>query len=224
MARRPTDDRRLSAIGLARLLTRLDPDAQRAPAEYERLRRTLIRFFDLRGAWAPEECADESLDRLARRLETEGGDEQEIEDVRRYAHGIARLVLLERLRAPAPVSISDVDLENLPAPAPVPSVDGNPRQECFDCCLSVQPEESRSLALRYYVAEGQAKIDNRRGLARALGITENALRRRVQRIRERLEQCMTGCTAEAAARGIDAATRRVLTPQNPLQVDSPDDA
>jgi DNA-directed RNA polymerase specialized sigma24 family protein len=221
MARRPPDERRLSAIGLARLLTRLDPDARRAPAEYVRLRRTLVRFFDLRGAWPPEECADECLDRLARRLET-GTGEPAIEDVRRYAHGIARLVLLERLRTPAPVSISDDDLENLAAP--VPSADGNPRQECFDCCLSAQPEEHRTLALQYYVAEGQAKIDNRRGLARALGITENALRRRVQRIRERLEQCMTNCTAEAAALGIDAAARRVLATHDTLHLDGPDDA
>ena len=220
MARRPTDDRRLSAIGLARLLTRLDPDAQRAPAEYERLRRTLVRFFDLRGAWPPEECADDCLDRLARRLETE--DEAAIDDVRRYAHGIARLVLLERLRTPAPASISDDHLENLAAPAP--SADGNPRQECFDCCLSAEPEEHRTLALQYYVAEGQAKIDNRRGLARALGITENALRRRVQRIRNRLEQCMTNCTAEAATIGIDAAARRVLALHGTLHVDGPDDA
>lgn len=221
MARRPPDERRLSAVGLARLLTRLDPDAKRAPAEYERLRRTLVRFFDLRGAWPPEECADDCLDRLARRLES-GEDDSAIEDVRRYAHGIARLVLLERLRTPTLASISDDDLENLPAPAPAP--DGNPLRDCFDCCLSVQPEEHRTLALQYYVAEGQAKIDNRRGLARALGITENALRRRVQRIRERLEQCMTTCTAEAAALGIDAAARRVLAPNDTLQVDGPDDA
>jgi len=150
------------------------------------------------------------------------GFQAAIDDVRRYAHGIARLVLLERLRTPAPASISDDHLENLAAP--VPSADGNPRQECFDCCLSAEPEEHRTLALQYYVAEGQAKIDNRRGLARALGITENALRRRVQRIRNRLEQCMTNCTAEAATLGIDVAARRVLALHGTLHVDGPDDA
>jgi hypothetical protein len=60
------DDRSITAAALARLLARLDPDAERAPLEFERLRRALIRFFDWRGAWPPDECADETLDRLAR--------------------------------------------------------------------------------------------------------------------------------------------------------------
>jgi DNA-directed RNA polymerase specialized sigma24 family protein len=221
MTRRSTDDRRLSAIGLARLLARLDPDAQRAAAEYVRLRRTLVRFFDLRGAWPPEECADDSLDRLARRLEPEQ-DAEPVADVWRYAHGIARLVLLERLRKPSPASIDDQDLTNLVAPTP--NVDGDPLQDCFDCCLAAQPAEHRALALQYYVAEGQAKIDNRRGLARTLGITENALRRRVQRIREQLERCTQGCTAAAASLGMDAAARNVLAARETLQGDGADDA
>jgi DNA-directed RNA polymerase specialized sigma24 family protein len=223
MTRSSTDDRRLSAVGLARLLTRLDADAQRAAAEYERLRRTLVRFFDLRGAWPPEECADDCLDRLARRLEAEQDDEP-IEDVWRYAYGIARLVLLERLRKPAPASIDDQDLTNLAAPASHADADGDPLQECFDSCLAAQPAEHRTLALQYYVAEGQAKIDNRRSLARTLGITENALRRRVQRIREQLERCTQDCTAAAASLGVDAAARNVLAARETLQRDGADDA
>jgi DNA-directed RNA polymerase specialized sigma24 family protein len=234
MTRRSIDDRRLSAIGLTRLLSRLDPDARRAAAEYERLRRTLLRFFDLRGAWAPEECVDDSLDRLARRLESEqqdeaGGPDQQgeqgeppIADVWRYAHGIARLVLLERLRTPAPASIQDQDLANVAGPAS--TGDGDPLQECFDSCLDAQPAAHRALALQYYLAEGQAKIDNRRGLARTLGITENALRRRVQRIREQLARCTQHCTAAAVTLGVDVAARNVLAARGTLQGDDADGA
>lgn len=203
------------------MLIRLDPDAQRAPAEYERLRQTLVRFFDLRGAWPPDECADDSLDRLASRLEVEE-DAHAIEDVRRYAHGIARLVLLERLRKPAPASIEHEDLMNLAAP--VSRADGDPLQDCFDCCLAAQSAGNRALALEYYEAEGQAKIDNRRGLARGLGISENALRRRVQRIREQLERCTQGCTAAAAAHGMEAAARQVLAMHDTHQVKDADGA
>ena len=85
----------MTAAGLARLLARLDADVERAAAEYERLHRALVRFFDWRGAWSPEECADEALDRLANRLE---GDTN-VESVRSYVYGIARLVLLEHQRA-----------------------------------------------------------------------------------------------------------------------------
>lgn len=218
MARRVPDDHRLSAVGLARLLTRLDPDADRAATEYERLRRTLVRFFDLRGAWPPDECADDSLDRLARRLETQ----EPIEDVRRYVHGIARLVLLERLRKPAPSSIAGEDLANLPAPPA--AEDRDPLHACFERCLAILPPEQRQLALLYYVAEGQAKIDNRRGIARGLGISENALRSRVQRIRQRLEQCAQGCAAAAATLGVEAAARHVLAMHDTLEVKARNDA
>src|SRR5699024_6433909 len=53
-------ERTLSAVGFARLLGRLHSDPDIAAQEYERLRRTLVKFFDWRGAWPPEECADEA--------------------------------------------------------------------------------------------------------------------------------------------------------------------
>ena len=54
-----------------------------------------MKFFDWRGGWPPDECADETLDRLARKLE-----EVVVDNIRQYARGIARLVLLERRRQP----------------------------------------------------------------------------------------------------------------------------
>ncbi len=95
MRPRTGDPRSITAEGLARLLVRLHADAEQAGQEYERLRRALVKFFDWRGVPAPDECADETIDRLARKL-----DETIVADVRHYAHGIARLVLLERRRQP----------------------------------------------------------------------------------------------------------------------------
>ena len=57
-------------------------------------------------------------------------------------------------------------------------------------------EESRTLLLRYYEGERQAKISNRQRLASLLGVSDNALRSRVQRLRDRLEQCVQGCSAQ----------------------------
>jgi DNA-directed RNA polymerase specialized sigma24 family protein len=190
MARRTGDDRSITAAGLSRLLARLDPDAERAALEYERLRRALIKFFDWRGAWPPEECADETLDRLARKLETE----TMIDSVRGYAHGIARLVLVERRREPPMVSIEGLaELANVSA---IPAVDASQRlQDCFDRCLADLPEEGRSVIKAYYEGERRSKITNRRRLAAALGLSENALRSRVQRIRDRLEHCVHACVS-----------------------------
>ena len=186
------DGRSMSADGLARLLERLHPDSTAAAEEYERLRRALVRFFDWRGAPAPEECADEVFDRLAHKL-----GETRVDDVTKYAHGIARLVALERRRGPAFASIDDVNQVPLAAPAPAPVDEEDDRlHDCFDRCLAEMPEDSRSLLLRYYEGERKAKISNRRGLASLLGVTDNALRSRVQRLRDRLEQCVQACSSQ----------------------------
>jgi DNA-directed RNA polymerase specialized sigma24 family protein len=182
--------RRSAAAGLIRLLEQLDPDPTRAAAAYEHLRAALEKFFDWRGAWPPDECADVTLDRLVLKL---GGTTQ-IDDVRGYARGIARLVLLEWQRRPIPLPI-----DNRPERAYLPGfVDKEQQQQdllvCFDRCLEGLSAESRALVLEYYVAERREKIDNRRRLARALGLSESALRNRVQRIRDRLERCVQACT------------------------------
>lgn len=187
----------MEGTGFSRLLARLDADADRAAAAYEQLRHALEKFFDWHGAWPPEECADETLDRLLRKL-----DEVDVQDVRKYARGIARLVLLEWRRRPASVSLSDQP-ELADVSAPVAADPRDALQECFDRCLADLPSDGRTLVLQYYVAERRAKIDVRRRLAQALSISESALRNRVQRLRDRLEHCVRACAAAATAIGGD---------------------
>jgi hypothetical protein len=56
---------RLTANAFAKLLDCLSADRERAGEKYEDLRRTLIRFFEWRGAPFPEEHADETFNRIA---------------------------------------------------------------------------------------------------------------------------------------------------------------
>lgn len=176
-------DRAITSEGLERLLDRLHPDRDEAAREYEHLRRALFRFFENRGAADPDDCADIAIDRLARRLE----ERTAIDNVRQYAYGIARLVLLERLRLPqtAPIDL----LSALPDALPDHSGD-DPRQASFDRCLAAIAPESRHLLLAYYESQGAGRIANRRRLAAARGLSDNALRSRVQRLRERLDACI----------------------------------
>ena len=180
--------RSITGASLARLLARLGPDADRAALDYEQLRRTLTKFFDWRGAVSPEECADEAIDRLARRLE----EDTSVADVRSYALGIARLVLLEQKRQPA-FSPLDQHPHLVSVSPPAPSDESERLRDCFDRCLDEFPAESRSLVLQYYVGERHLKIVNRRRLAAALGLSDNAMRSRVQRLRDRLERCVQNC-------------------------------
>jgi DNA-directed RNA polymerase specialized sigma24 family protein len=184
---RDIDGRSITGADLARLLARLGADEEHAAREYERLRRTLIKFFDWRGASLADECADQTLDRLARKLE-----ETTVDNVWSYAHGIARLVLLEERRRPPLASIDAAG--DPPMSQTAPSREENERvHECFDRCLANLPPDSRSLILQYYQGDRSEKISNRRHLATALVLSENALRSRVQRLRDRLEHCIRMC-------------------------------
>jgi DNA-directed RNA polymerase specialized sigma24 family protein len=200
---------RLTAEALARLLARLGGDPERAGEAYEALRATLVKFFDWRGADHPDECADETIDRLAKRLH-EGAP---VDDPRGYARGIARLVLLERWRRPDAGTRREghVDLARLPAPPPAETADDDARSQCFAGCLSELPAEGRRLILDYYSAEGRIKIDTRKRLAQTLGLSENALRSRAQRIRDRLERCVARCVGRRMTRNGDAEHPPVRT-------------
>ena len=87
----------LNSRTFAQLLECLDTDQKRAGKKYEDLRRTLIRFFGWRGAPFPEEHADETFNRLARKL----GEGIEIKNIGAYAYEVARLVCLEALKTHA---------------------------------------------------------------------------------------------------------------------------
>lgn len=178
----------LSAEALVRFLASLDPDSDRAGEKYESLRLTLMKFFDWRGAHFPEECADETINRVIRKID-EG---ETIRDIPTYCHGVARMVLLERLRGP---ESRRADFEELPPAALVAPdpVEKDERQDCFEQCLKELPVENRQLILQYYSDEKREKIDRRLAMAERLGIQVNALRNRAQRIRNRLEECVIGC-------------------------------
>jgi DNA-directed RNA polymerase specialized sigma24 family protein len=194
---RPEPGPRLTDASLRRLLERLHPEAEQAGRIYQHLREALIAFFNWRGVREAEECADESLDRLASRLHHGAA----IEDVPRFARGIARLVLLEHWRRPEVQAkrVAESRLEHVPAPAPA---EPEPLHECLERCLQELPEQGRALILEYYLSAGQARIANRQRLASELGVSESALRNRAQRLRDRLERCILHCAgpADTAAR------------------------
>jgi DNA-directed RNA polymerase specialized sigma24 family protein len=204
--------RTITPEAFARLLQRLDPDADRAAAEYEKLRLALVKFFDWRGAWSPDHCVDETLDRLVARL----GSDVVVEDVRRFAYGIARLVLLEDRREQARMPMADrADLSHLTVRATPDAVD--PLHDCFEACLAQLSGDARDLVLAYYAAEGQTKIDKRQQLARTAGISNTALRSRVHRLRDRLERCSQRCAATAETLGLDQALRHITAGDDTIE-------
>lgn len=184
--------REMTAEAFGRLLEVLDPDRNRAGEKYEELRRVLIRFFEWRGAPFPEEQADETFDRVSRKL----NPGVEIANIGGYCYEVARLVCLEALKGRDSKSIS-IDAIGAPAivAAPVESSDFASRLACLESCLGALPKDSRDLILEYYRDEGRVRIDRRKALADLLGVPRETLANRAQRVRDRLERCVRECTA-----------------------------
>ena len=192
--RRTRTEWTLTAEAFQRLLSCLDADHERAGAKYEAIRRKLVKSFDWRGAHFPEECADETINRIIRKLEAGGS----IRDIPTYCYGIARLVFLETLKKPDNRHISLDELSSVAAPSLQEEDSGE--RECFERCLGELPAESRQLILQYFQDERRDKINNRQAMANRLGIPLNALRSRIQRIKDKLEQGVAACLGRKMAR------------------------
>lgn len=171
-----------------RLLSRLDADRETAGQKFEDLRRRLVRFFDWRGADAPDSCADVTLDRLAQKID-EGVT---IASLHAYTFAVARLVHLEQARRPEnrAVSLSDAPEDALVAPAPRSAT---PWHDCLDHALQGLDGDQRRLILRYYAHDKGDKVRDHAALAAELGISVSALRNRAQRVRDRLERAVADC-------------------------------
>lgn len=170
------------------LLAWLDPSRDEAGRKYEAIRRRLIKFFTCRGCGETEDLADETINRVSKKL-------KEIEanfsgDPARYFYGVANKVHLEYLR-------------RRPAPATPPrrddSEDIEREYECLERCVQSLTPGNRDLVVQYYQEERRAKIDHRKQLASQRGIALNALRIRACRIRAALQKCVQNCVAESTS-------------------------
>jgi len=169
-----------------RLLGWLNQDQEQAGLSYEKIRSRLITIFAARGCAVPEELADETIDRVARRVsEIEPGYTG---DKALYFFGVANNVHHEYLKRPQPPA-----QQNEPIDAQDDRDDQEQLHQCLEQCLRKLSEESRQMILRYYSQEKQAKIHLHKEMAEKLGININTLRLRVLRMKEKLQPCIERC-------------------------------
>ena len=179
------------------MLDWLDNGTNSGGQSYLNLRQRLVGYFDRKNCRAPEDLADETLNRVARRLEEEGVIVSET--AARYCYIVARFVFHEYLRrsndeVPLDALANEVADNNTNISA---SDDEAQHREqllrCLDQCTEKLEPAHRELIIRYYHGEQRVKIENRNSLARQLGVTINALTIRACRIRNKLEACVTEC-------------------------------
>jgi DNA-directed RNA polymerase specialized sigma24 family protein len=172
-----------------RLLNWLDADRERAGMLYERIRRRLVTILAARGCPLAEELADETIDRVARRVSDI--EQIYIGDKAIYFLGVMNNVHHEYLRRPAAPRLIDTS-HQVETKEDV--------HACLDDCLERLAPYSRQLIERYYAADKKAKIDLRKVIARELGIKPATLRLRALRIREKLQTCIEKCMSVSEAR------------------------
>jgi len=144
----------------------------------------LIRIFVSKGFSDAEDLADETINRVMKKL-------PEIRDTyvgepARYFHGVARFIIREVMRRKE-VAVEDV---------PVVSTKAEVHSDEYDCllkCLRFLPADRRELILDYYVYDGRDKIELHQQMASNLGITKGALRGRAHQVRGNLENCIQKC-------------------------------
>jgi DNA-directed RNA polymerase specialized sigma24 family protein len=189
----------LSTDALRRLLDWLDGGTNSDGRAYVEMRRRLRDYFDRKNCRSADDLADETLTRVARRLEEEGITRAETPA--RYCYIVARFVFLEYLREAKAHPMVAQDFGDsapqfsVPAAADAAESGGTPDElvACLHKCLQALDPLNHHIITRYYIGTERLKIDNRRELAESLGLSSNALAIRACRIRARLETCVRRC-------------------------------
>jgi DNA-directed RNA polymerase specialized sigma24 family protein len=165
-----------------RLLAWFHPDRYLAGEKYEVIRRGLVQFFEHRGCLEPTDLADETIDRVIKKL-PEIADKYSGEQAK-YFYGVAHYIYQESLRKPqiTPAAVHQDD-----------SVIAERKDRCRQQCLDKLSDEDRRLITDYYLKDKREKIEYRRKLAAQYGLTINALTVRAFRIRSALNRCLEEC-------------------------------
>lgn len=180
------------------LLAWLDPNRDIAISIYMDLRFALTRIFSWNGCADPQGMTDETFDRIAGKIpklkETFEGDPK------LYFYGVANNLIKEyrkQVKSFSPVDSSEPFVQpTQEAEEERPDL----REDCLSICLEKLTAEKRQLILSYYSQEKQAKIIHRKKMARDLGVSLEALRVRMLRIRATLEECIEQCLDQLEAK------------------------
>jgi DNA-directed RNA polymerase specialized sigma24 family protein len=169
-------------------LAALDRDREKAGEKYEYIRLKLLKYFQWCGSDVPDIDADETINRVTRRID-EGED---VYNLTGYIYGVAKLVHAESLKRrnrrraldeESVVELPWIDTE----------VNAANHHECIERCLGCLSDEDREVITEYYRHNKTEKIDSRKRLAARLGLSLNTLRVKMYRQRMNLEACVQKC-------------------------------
>lgn len=186
----------ITETAFKKLLEWFDEGENSDGQKYLEIRGRLVSYFDRKNCLNPDELADETLNRVARRIEEE---QIQTETPAKFCYLTARFVFLESLREKEKTNVS-LDAAGQNVPSAQTSIKENEelqlkekRLSCLENCVGQLEAENRELIIGYYFGKERVKIENRRALAEKLSLSVNALSVRACRIRHKLEKCVEKC-------------------------------
>ena len=178
----------------------LDQGVDSGGEKYLEMHRRLAAYFDRKNCLTADELADETMARVAQKLQ-EKGEITELSPAH-YCYVTAKFVFLEYLRHAkhGRAGLEEFSISgqpgSVPAAAPLSAEQDDDQEKllsCLDRCLNKLSAPDSKLILEYYQGEKHEKIERRRELGTSLGLSPNALSIRACRIRTKVEQCVKDC-------------------------------
>jgi DNA-directed RNA polymerase specialized sigma24 family protein len=175
-----------------RLLDWFDAGKNSQGQRYLEIRGRLVSFFDRKNSLNPDDLADETLNRVSRRLTEE---KIESETPEKFCYITAKFVFLESLRANhnRNIPIDEITENTLVTKDLDDKLAKEKMLDCLEHCTENLDYANREIIVGYYYGEERIKIANRKNLATKLGFSINALSIRACRIREKLHICVVKC-------------------------------
>jgi len=168
----------------------LNPDRELAAQEYEVIRHRLIEYFNHRNCATAEDLTDQTIDRVVKILPSIIS--QFSGKPIRYCYGVARYIHKEHLRRQSHTDAGTVTETQPDRPQQSYTDEQEIVDHCLENCLKKLDAQKRQTFIHYYLVD-HTKNNFRQRLADQLGITINALRLKMLRLKEELRQCITTC-------------------------------
>jgi len=188
---------RLDEKSFDALLNYLDADRERAGEKYEKIRQKLLSFFRGRGCWNDAELADDTIDRVSRRI----GEGEDVRDLMSFILGFARKVASEhygKTRQAKPVPLHEIS--ELEQPSDVytqKELEDDRRLRCIERCIKRLRPDDRELILQWHQFDKAKKIESKERLAGLRTVSLGTLRTQACRARQRLRKLVYESLAES---------------------------
>src|SRR5438874_2289501 len=149
------------------LLAWLDPDREKAWMKYETIRKAVIQIFTWRGCRNADELADETDDRVIKKL-PELIKKGYSGDKALYFYRVAYNIIHEHFRREA--RHADLPVSNLADKLNPDDEESKLVRSCLERCLQQLSEENQELFLSYHQYDKRTKIKDRKELAERMGL------------------------------------------------------